>query len=154
MTTKIILLLSGAALVVALSACGTAVPPAPAASSAPPATATATAAVAPPVAAGTTTARPTTKKSTPSTSKNKADTSSGCGKRAMAAGKFNPSCKEYQGYLDPGSSADRGKSSGEIQSEDHGGLTDSDPGYRDANGETYAEYCKRTHQPLDTCQAG
>ena len=33
------------------------------------------------------------------------------------AGRFNPSCSEYQGYLDPGTSAGRGPTSGEIQTE-------------------------------------
>jgi hypothetical protein len=32
----------------------------------------------------------------------------------MTAGKFNPKCAEYQGYLDPGGPG-RGKTSGEIQ---------------------------------------
>ncbi len=39
----------------------------------------------------------------------------GCGAKAMAAGKFDPSCPEYQGYLDPGESAGRAPSSGDIQ---------------------------------------
>ncbi|PKV96136.1 hypothetical protein ATK30_7072 [Amycolatopsis echigonensis] len=43
-------------------------------------------------------------------------TSPGCGQRAVDAGKFNPRCKEYQGYLDPGGSG-RPKTSGEIQHE-------------------------------------
>jgi len=34
----------------------------------------------------------------------------------MAVGRFDPSCPEYQGYLDPGG-AGRGPTSGEIQSQ-------------------------------------
>ncbi len=43
------------------------------------------------------------------------DNGPGCAARAMQAGKFNPSCAEYQGYLDPGTSAGRGPTSGELQ---------------------------------------
>ncbi len=60
----------------------------------------------------TTTARPT-----PTTTKapvQQADSGPGCAGRAMAASKFNPSCPEYQGYLDPGGPG-RGPTSGEIQ---------------------------------------
>ncbi|MCO7193321.1 hypothetical protein [Pseudonocardia sp. McavD-2-B] len=38
-----------------------------------------------------------------------------CAQRAMAAGRFDPSCPAYQGYLDPGSSAGRAPTSGETQ---------------------------------------
>lgn len=40
----------------------------------------------------------------------------GCAAAAMAAGRFNPSCPEYQGYLDPGGPG-RGPTSGDIQSQ-------------------------------------
>lgn len=46
-----------------------------------------------------------------------ADTSPGCGQRAVARGRFNPSCQEYQGYLDPGRAGGRGPSSGDLQTE-------------------------------------
>jgi hypothetical protein len=39
----------------------------------------------------------------------------GCAARAMARGKFDPACDEYQGYLDPGTAAGRAPTSGEIQ---------------------------------------
>lgn len=39
----------------------------------------------------------------------------GCAQQAMAAGRFDPSCSAYQGYLDPGTSAGRAPTSGEIQ---------------------------------------
>jgi hypothetical protein len=42
------------------------------------------------------------------------NSSVGCAQRAMAAGKFDPSCPEYQGYLDPGGPG-RGPTSGDIQ---------------------------------------
>lgn len=51
----------------------------------------------------------------PSTTTKKS--SAGCGQRAVAAGKFDPSCSEYQGYLDPGRAGGRGPSSGDLQSE-------------------------------------
>ncbi|GAA4963905.1 hypothetical protein WHI96_19205 [Pseudonocardia tropica] len=38
-----------------------------------------------------------------------------CAARAMAAGRFDPSCSAYQGYLDPGTSAGRAPTSGETQ---------------------------------------
>lgn len=38
-----------------------------------------------------------------------------CAARAMAAGRFDPSCSGYQGYLDPGTSAGRAPTSGETQ---------------------------------------
>lgn len=44
-----------------------------------------------------------------------ADTSPGCGERAVDEGKFDPECDEYQGYLDPGTAAGRDPTSGEIQ---------------------------------------
>ncbi|GGM80613.1 hypothetical protein GCM10012275_59090 [Longimycelium tulufanense] len=45
------------------------------------------------------------------------DSDPGCGTRAVAEGVFNPACSEYQGYLDPGTSAGRGPTSGELQFE-------------------------------------
>jgi hypothetical protein len=71
--------------------------------------------------APTTTAAPTTAKYVPPTTTRapvpKAATSTaGCAARAMAVGRFDPSCPEYQGYLDPGG-AGRGPTSGEIQSQ-------------------------------------
>ncbi len=39
----------------------------------------------------------------------------GCGQRAVTVGKFDPSCAEYQGYLDPGTAVGRAPTSGEIQ---------------------------------------
>ncbi|GAA4925611.1 hypothetical protein EV188_102796 [Actinomycetospora succinea] len=42
---------------------------------------------------------------------------SGCGQRAVDAGRFDASCDEYQGYLDPGTSAGRAPSSGETQTQ-------------------------------------
>ncbi|WP_339122680.1 hypothetical protein [Pseudonocardia sp. D17] len=44
-----------------------------------------------------------------------ADAAPGCGERAVAAGRFDPSCAEYQGYLDPGTRAGRGPTSGDVQ---------------------------------------
>jgi hypothetical protein len=44
-----------------------------------------------------------------------ADTAPGCGQRAVNAGKFNPSCSEYQGYLDPGKAGGREPNSGDKQ---------------------------------------
>lgn len=43
------------------------------------------------------------------------DTGAGCGRRAVTAGTFNPSCDEYQGYLDPGTAAGCAPSSGDVQ---------------------------------------
>src|SRR5699024_3345249 len=43
------------------------------------------------------------------------DAAPGCGQRAVESGQFNPQCEEYQGYLDPGTIAGRGPTSGEIQ---------------------------------------
>lgn len=45
-----------------------------------------------------------------------ADTGPGCGERALEAGEFNPDCKEYQGYLDPGGRG-RDDTAGEAQLE-------------------------------------
>jgi hypothetical protein len=45
----------------------------------------------------------------------RADTGSGCGLRAVTAGAFNPACSDYQGYLDPGTTAGRAPTSGERQ---------------------------------------
>ncbi|MBW0101602.1 hypothetical protein [Pseudonocardia sp. KRD291] len=39
----------------------------------------------------------------------------GCAQQAMVAGRFDPSCSDYQGYLDPGTSAGRAPTSGETQ---------------------------------------
>ncbi len=61
----------------------------------------------------TTTVRPTPTTTTKAPVQ-KADSGPGCAGRAMAASKFNPSCPEYQGYLDPGGPG-RGPTSGEIQ---------------------------------------
>lgn len=49
--------------------------------------------------------------------KAQATTKSGgdCAQQAMTAGQFDPSCSAYQGYLDPGTSAGRAPTSGEIQ---------------------------------------
>lgn len=47
----------------------------------------------------------------------RASSSSGCGQRAVDAGRFDASCAEYQGYLDPGRAAGRGPSSGDLQFE-------------------------------------
>src|SRR3954447_14327694 len=52
-----------------------------------------------------TTTRPTTR----------ARSTAGCGRRAVNAGRYDSSCPEYQGYLDPGTRAGRGPTSGEIQ---------------------------------------
>jgi hypothetical protein len=43
------------------------------------------------------------------------DNQPGCAARAMARGKFDPACAEYQGYLDPGTAGGRAATSGEIQ---------------------------------------
>lgn len=75
-------------------------------------------------AAATSTTRTTTTKSTkaaaPSSTRSRsssADTGPGCGQRAVARGVFNPSCAEYQGYLDPGKAAGRAPSSGDLQTQ-------------------------------------
>ncbi len=56
---------------------------------------------------------------TPATSSRSGARSSGagCGRRAVTAGVFNPSCSEYQGYLDPGRAGGRAPSSGDLQTE-------------------------------------
>ncbi|MFC4948584.1 hypothetical protein [Pseudonocardia sp. GCM10023141] len=54
----------------------------------------------------------------------------GCAARAMATGRFDPGCAEYQGYLDPGTAGGRAPTSGEIQQE---------------NG------CKQGYIPADQC---
>ena len=80
-------------------------------------TTTPTPTTSPAPAAATTTTRPTTVVTTAQARK-KTSTSSnsaGCGQRAVTAGKFNPSCKEYQGYLDPGTAGGRSPTSGELQ---------------------------------------
>lgn len=41
----------------------------------------------------------------------------GCGRAAVASGTFDPSCSEYQGYLDPGEAGGRAQTSGESQLE-------------------------------------
>lgn len=41
--------------------------------------------------------------------------STSCAEAAMQAGRFDPSCDEYQGYLDPGTAAGRAPTSGETQ---------------------------------------
>lgn len=43
------------------------------------------------------------------------DTAPGCGQRAVAEGHYDSACQEYQGYLDPGTAAGRGPTSGELQ---------------------------------------
>ena len=64
-----------------------------------------------PTSTSTSTPAPTTK--TPAKPKPRSTT--GCAARALAAGRFDPTCPEYQGYLDPGSRAGRGPTSGEVQ---------------------------------------
>ncbi|MCG3755305.1 hypothetical protein [Amycolatopsis sp. Poz14] len=82
-----------------------------------PAPSTTTVPVASPPAASTS-AKPTgtPKTSTSQGKRRDPSTGPGCGQRAVNAGKFNPRCKEYQGYLDPGGPG-RPKTSGEIQRE-------------------------------------
>lgn len=43
------------------------------------------------------------------------DVGPGCGQRAVDAGRFNPACAEYQGYLDPGRAGGRPANSGDLQ---------------------------------------
>lgn len=57
----------------------------------------------------------TTTTKTPKHSSTSTTNGAGCGQRAVTAGVFNPSCSEYQGYLDPGLSGGRAPSSGDIQ---------------------------------------
>ena len=45
----------------------------------------------------------------------RARSTAGCGQRAVNAGRYDSSCPEYQGYLDPGTRAGRGPTSGEVQ---------------------------------------
>ncbi len=70
-------------------------------------------------AAATTTAKPvaraTATRPATAVTVSKVDTGSGCGLRAVMAGKFNPACAEFQGYLDPGVSAGRGPNDTDIQ---------------------------------------
>ncbi|MEJ2886226.1 hypothetical protein [Actinomycetospora aeridis] len=90
----------------------------------------AVAVVAPVAPAPLAAAAPVTAHPTPTTSRTRAShdayrpratstrgSSSGCGQRAVTAGRFDASCDEYQGYLDPGTSAGRAPSSGEIQTQ-------------------------------------
>ncbi len=68
--------------------------------------------------AATTRPKPIVKSTTAAkaTAKNSSKFSStGCAQRAVTAGKFNPSCQEYQGYLDPGTAGGRAPSSGNTQ---------------------------------------
>jgi hypothetical protein len=65
--------------------------------------------------ATTPTTAPQTKTGNTSPRRGTRPAQSGCAQAAMAAGRFDPSCGEYQGYLDPGTSAGRAPSSGEIQ---------------------------------------
>ncbi len=62
-------------------------------------------------APATTTRAPATTTQAPAL---KPNSTAGCAARAMAAGKFDPSCPEYQGYLDPGGPG-RGPTSGDLQ---------------------------------------
>ncbi|MET7989867.1 hypothetical protein ABZU76_03050 [Amycolatopsis sp. NPDC005232] len=123
-----------AAAVVLLAAASCAAPaapqPAPVSTSASPPTAPQRALVSPPAAplsatspppSPTRASAPPQSTSTPRTTRTSPkpkirDTRPGCGQRAVNARKFNPSCKEYQGYLDPGGPG-RGKTSGETQRE-------------------------------------
>lgn len=71
-----------------------------------------------PTTAPTTTRAPATTTRAPATTTqapaSKPNSTAGCAARAMAAGKFDPSCPEYQGYLDPGGPG-RGPTSGDLQ---------------------------------------
>ncbi|WP_433030649.1 hypothetical protein [Actinomycetospora sp. CA-053990] len=73
----------------------------------------------PKAAPATTRSRTSDEHETPSTSSRAGARSSGagCGQRAVSAGEFNPSCSEYQGYLDPGRAGGRAPSSGDLQTE-------------------------------------
>lgn len=100
-----------AAVVLAVSACGGEEPVAPAATP-PPATSAAPTSLSPtPV-----TTAPAPPPSTSTGRSTPADSRPGCGQRAVDAGKFNPQCPEYQGYLDPGGPG-RGDTSGDLQRE-------------------------------------
>jgi hypothetical protein len=63
----------------------------------------------------TTRPKPLVKATTAAKKTSSTSSSAGCGQRAVTAGKFNPACKEYQGYLDPGTAGGRAPTSGEIQ---------------------------------------
>jgi hypothetical protein len=128
MTVVVAVAAAGAIFAAGMMAAGSA-PPAPTAAPVLPA-------VAPPIlpspATPTTaspTARTTTALTTVSSSRSStrtsaratrptADTSPGCGHRAVARGVFNPACSEYQGYLDPGRAAGRQPSSSDLQHDD------------------------------------
>lgn len=94
---------------------GTVVPAAPV-TTAPVTTAPASS---PKAAPATTRSRTSDEDQTPATSSRSGARSSGagCGRRAVTAGVFNPSCSEYQGYLDPGRAGGRAPSSGDRQTE-------------------------------------
>ena len=106
-------------------ACSAPATPAPTAVPAPlPAASAAAPPAAPPIVASAapTSAPPTSTRTTRATSSKRSATtakksSAGCGRRAVAAGTFDPSCSEYQGYLDPGRGGGRGPSSGDLQSD-------------------------------------
>jgi hypothetical protein len=79
-------------------------------------TTTSTPTTSPKPAVATTTTRPKAVVTTaPVRRKTSSPGSAGCGQRAVTAGTFNPSCREYQGYLDPGTAGGRAPSSGELQ---------------------------------------
>ncbi|MDD7942560.1 hypothetical protein PHK61_29525 [Actinomycetospora lutea] len=92
-----------------------------------PAVAVAPVAPAPLVAASPVTERPTIAPTTSRTrptddadrpqARSSRTSSSGCGPRAVSAGRFDASCDEYQGYLDPGTSAGRAPTSGDLQTQ-------------------------------------
>ncbi len=102
-----------AAVVLAVNACGekpAAPPPTSAPSTTSPSAATSPPSPVPVTPSPSTSTRLTTKRSP------RADSGPGCGQRAVNAGRFNPKCPEYQGYLDPGGPG-RGKTSGDLQRE-------------------------------------
>ena len=107
-------LLLGALALIGLTACGSTAAPAPAVPT--PSPVVAPASMVPPPAPVTTPA-PTTTLPAPTTTTPHAAGGPGCGERAVAAGTYDPSCSEYQGYLDPGGAAGRAKTSGESQQE-------------------------------------
>jgi hypothetical protein len=78
-------------------------PPAPTRTASPSNSGTATRSAAPTKRSRTAKPKPATRRTT------------SCAERAMQAGRFDPSCSEYQGYLDPGTAAGREPTSGEIQ---------------------------------------
>ncbi len=59
----------------------------------------------------------TTKRSRTAAPRTKTRSSTSCADAAMQAGQFDPSCSQYQGYLDPGTAAGREPTSGEIQAQ-------------------------------------